>query len=222
MYNLINTYMNVHVIPDFILIHRLFIRRNVCFTLCFMFKYLHWNKEQQLPKKLTIDSFRERVQDNKLYQKLNAKFHFWIFLLDVLFSSSLICLMSYVWEECYYYYYIYIFFYFALSLSFILSINVTKIIPSNMILEKSMVLLGLWIKHPLVFNHQGFCQFPTNMNNTTEYTMALNKFNQRLVILNFGLTVINSYMITVDLTSSRLNPSKRWVSVSSPAYSGGQ
>lgn len=113
-------------------------------------------------------------------------------------------------------------FYFALSLFFILSINVTKIIPSNMILEKSMVLLGLWIKHPLVFNHQGFCQFPTNMNNTTEYTMALNKFNQRLVILNFGLTVINSYMITVDLSSSRLNPSKRWVCVSSPAYSGGQ
>lgn len=101
--------MNVHLILDFILIHRLFIRRNVCFTLCFMFKYLYWNKEQQLPKKLTIDSFRERVQDNKLYQKLNAKFHFWIFfLLDVLFSSSLICLMSYVWEECYYYY-IYIF-----------------------------------------------------------------------------------------------------------------
>lgn len=119
--------------------------------------------------------------------------------------------------------YIYIFyFYFALSLFFILSINVTKIIPSNMILEKSMVLLGLWIKHPLVFNHQGVCQFPTNMNNTTEYTMVLNKFNQRLVILNFGLTVINSYRITVDLSSSRLNPSKRWVSVSSPAYSGGQ
>lgn len=91
-----------------------------------------------------------------------------------------------------------------------------------MILEKSMVLLGLWIKHPLVFNHQGFCQFPTNMNNTTEYTMVLNKFNQRLVILNFGLTVINSYMITVDLSSSRLNPSNRWVSVSSLAYSGGQ
>lgn len=91
-----------------------------------------------------------------------------------------------------------------------------------MILEKSMVLLGLWIKHPLVFNHQGVCQFPTNMNNTTEYTMVLNKFNQRLVILNFGLTVINSYMITVDLSSSRLNPSKRWVSVSSLAYSGGQ
>lgn len=101
--------MNVHVILDFILIHRLFIRRNVCFTLCFMFKYLYWNKEQQLPKKLTIDSFRERVQDNKLYQKLNAKFHFWIFFsLDVLFSSNLIFLMSYVWEECYYYY-IYIF-----------------------------------------------------------------------------------------------------------------
>lgn len=31
---------------------------------------------------------------------------------------------------------IYIFFYFALSLSFILSINVTKIIPSNMIRKK--------------------------------------------------------------------------------------
>lgn len=91
-----------------------------------------------------------------------------------------------------------------------------------MILEKSMVLLGLWIKHPLVFNHQGVCQFPTNMNNTTEYTMVLNKFNQRLVILIFGLTVINSYMITVDLSSSRLNPSKRWFSVSSLAYSGGQ
>lgn len=60
MYNLINTYMNVHLILDFILIHRLFIRRNVCFTLCFLFKYLYWNKEQQLPKKLTIDSFRER------------------------------------------------------------------------------------------------------------------------------------------------------------------
>lgn len=71
--------MNVHVILDFILIHRLFIRRNVCFTLCFMFMFLYWNKEQQLPKKLTIDSFREREQDNKLYQKLNAKFHFWIF-----------------------------------------------------------------------------------------------------------------------------------------------
>lgn len=52
--------MNVHLILDFILIHRLFIRRNVCFTLCFLFKYLYWNKEQQLPKKLTIDSFRER------------------------------------------------------------------------------------------------------------------------------------------------------------------
>lgn len=113
-------------------------------------------------------------------------------------------------------------FFFALSLFFILSINVTKIIPWNMILEKSMVLLGLWIKHPLVFNHQGVCQFPTNMNNTTEYTMVLNKFNQRLVILNFGLTVINSYRITVDLSSSRLNPSNRWVSVSSLAYSGGQ
>lgn len=143
-------------------------------------------------------------------------FTFGFFLLDVLFSSSLICLMSYVWEECYYYDF------FALSLFFILSINVTKIIPWNMILEKSMVLLGLWIKHPLVFNHQGVCQFPTNMNNTTEYTMVLNKFNQRLVILNFGLTVINSYMITVDLSSSRLNPSNRWVSVSSLAYSGGQ
>lgn len=71
--------MNVHVIPDFILIHRLFIRRNVCFTLCFMFMFLYWNKEQQVPKKLTIDSFRERVQDNKSYQKLNAKFHFWSF-----------------------------------------------------------------------------------------------------------------------------------------------
>lgn len=142
-------------------------------------------------------------------------FTFGVFLLDVLFSSNLICLMSYVWEECYYDF-------FALSLFFILSINVTKIIPWNMILEKSMVLLGLWIKHPLVFNHQGVCQFPTNMNNTTEYTMVLNKFNQRLVILNFGLTVINSYRITVDLSSSRLNPSKRWVSVSSPAYSGGQ
>lgn len=71
--------------------------------------------------------------------------------------------------------------------------------------RKKYGLLGLWIKHPLVFNHQGFCQFPTNMNNTTEYTMVLNKFNQRLVILNFGLTVINSYMITVDLSSSRQN-----------------
>lgn len=112
--------------------------------------------------------------------------------------------------------------FFCIIIVFILSINVTKIIPWNMILEKSMVLLGLWIKHPLVFNHQGVCQFPTNMNNTTEYTMVLNKFNQRLVILNFGLTVINSYRITVDLSSSRLNPSNRWVSVSSLAYSGGQ
>lgn len=216
MYNLINTYMNVNVILDFILIHRLFIRRNVCFTLCFMFMFLYWNKEQQVPKKLTIDSFRER-EYRIIISKTQCKISLLeFFLLDVLFSSSLICLMSYVWEECYYYDF------FALSLFFILSINVTKIIPWNMILEKSMVLLGLWIKHPLVFNHQGFCQFPTNMNNTTEYTMVLNKFNQRLVILNFGLTVINSYMITVDLSSSRLNPSKRWVSVSSLAYSGGQ
>lgn len=46
-----------------------------------MFKYLYWNKEQQLPKKLTIDSFREREQDNKLYQKLNAKFHFIVIIM---------------------------------------------------------------------------------------------------------------------------------------------
>lgn len=217
MYNLINTYMNVHVILDFILIHRLFIRRNVCFTLCFMFKYLYWNKEQQLPKKLTIDSFRER--ENRIINYIknsmqNFTFGFFFigcFVFKQFNLSYVLCLgrMLLLW-------------FFALSLFFILSINVTKIIPSNMILEKSMVLLGLWIKHPLVFNHQGVCQFPTNMNNTTEYTMVLNKFNQRLVILNFGLTVINSYMITVDLSSSRLNPSKRWVCVSSPAYSGGQ
>lgn len=130
MYNLINTYMNVHVILDFILIHRLFIRRNVCFTLCFMFKYLYWNKEQQLPKKLTIDSFREREQDNKLYQKLNAKFHFWIFFIGCFVFkqfnlSYVLCLgrMLLLW-------------FFALSLFFILSINVTKIIPLNMIRKK--------------------------------------------------------------------------------------
>lgn len=46
-------------------------------------------------------------------------------------------------------------FFFALSLFFILSINVTNIhvIPRNKILGKSMNLLGLWIKHPLVFDH---------------------------------------------------------------------
>lgn len=214
MYNLINTYMNVHVILDFILIHRLFIRRNVLLSVSCLSIYIGI-KNNSCQKSWQTLSERENRIINYIKNSMQ-NFTFGFFLLDVLFSSSLICLMSYVWEECYYYDF------FALSLFFILSINVTKIIPWNMILEKSMVLLGLWIKHPLVFNHQGVCQFPTNMNNTTEYTMVLNKFNQRLVILNFGLTVINSYRITVDLSSSRLNPSNRWVSVSSLAYSGGQ
>lgn len=69
------------------------------------------------------------------------------FLLDVLFLSSLICFMFYVWEECYYYDF------FVLLLFFIFLINVIKIIFLNMILEKSMVFLGLWIKYLLVFNY---------------------------------------------------------------------
>lgn len=70
--------MNVHVILDFILIHRLFIRRNVLLSVSCLSIYIGI-KNNSCQKKLTIDSFREREQDNKLYQKLNAKFHFCIF-----------------------------------------------------------------------------------------------------------------------------------------------